>query len=65
MYKYLSFNKKLTFINLEDPIQVEKSGSLKHIYFGVNKIDADVNITAVQANPFVAIAYSGLLFSLN
>jgi UDP-N-acetylmuramoyl-tripeptide--D-alanyl-D-alanine ligase len=28
MYKYLS-SKKLTFINLEDPIQVEKSGSLK------------------------------------
>ena len=60
MYKYLSFNKKFTFINLEDPIQVEKSGSLKTYTFGVNKIDADVNITAIQASPFVAVTYSGI-----
>lgn len=58
MYRYLSLNGKLTFIHLEDPIQVEKSESLKTYTFGINKTNADVNITAVQANPFVAVTYS-------
>ncbi|TDE42435.1 UDP-N-acetylmuramoyl-tripeptide--D-alanyl-D-alanine ligase [Flavobacterium rhamnosiphilum] len=63
MYHYLSVNDKLAFINLEDPIQVEKSKSLKAYSFGVNKTNADVNITSVKANPFVAISYSNLTIS--
>lgn len=63
MYKYLSVNDKLAFINLEDSIQVEKSRSLKRYSFGVNKTNADVNITSVKANPFVVINYSGLIIS--
>ena len=58
MYQYLSQNEKLVFINLEDPIQVEKSTSLKKHTFGVNKLKADLNITTVKANPFVEITYS-------
>ena len=58
MYQYLSQNEKLVFINLEDPIQVEKSASLKTHTFGVNKLKADLNITTVKANPFVEITYS-------
>lgn len=61
MYKYLSANDKLVFINLEDPIQVEKSKSLKSYSFGINKATADVNITSIKANPFVTIGYSDLL----
>lgn len=61
MYKYLSANDKLVFINLEDPIQVEKSKSLKSYSFGINKTNADVNITSIKANPFVTIGYSDLL----
>ncbi|MFV8347113.1 UDP-N-acetylmuramoyl-tripeptide--D-alanyl-D-alanine ligase [Flavobacterium sp. ZB4P13] len=63
MYHYLSVNDKLAFINLEDPIQVEKSMSLKSYSFGVNKTNADVNITSVKANPFVAVNYSNLTIS--
>ncbi|MNR97441.1 UDP-N-acetylmuramoyl-tripeptide--D-alanyl-D-alanine ligase [compost metagenome] len=58
MYHYLSKNDKLAFINMEDPIQVEKSKSLKAFSFGINKVNANVNITDVKANPFVAITYS-------
>ena len=58
MYQYLSENDKLAFINLEDPIQVEKSKALKSYSFGINKEKANVNITAVKANPFVEINYS-------
>ena len=57
MYQYLSKNEKLVFINLEDPIQVEKSATLKSYTFGVSKAKADLNITAVKANPFVEIEY--------
>jgi UDP-N-acetylmuramoyl-tripeptide--D-alanyl-D-alanine ligase len=63
MYKYLFSNEKLAFINLEDPIQVEKSKVLKSFTFGINKENADVNITEVQANPFVVIGYSGCTIS--
>jgi len=63
MYHYLSENDKLAFINLEDPIQVEKAKTLNSYSFGINKENADVNITAVKANPFVEIGYSGLTIS--
>ena len=58
MYQHLSKNDKLTFVNLQDPIQVDKSSILKTYSFGVNKTTADVNITSVRANPFVAVAYN-------
>lgn len=63
MYHFLSANDKLAFINLEDSIQVEKSRLLKAYSFGVNKANADVNITSVKANPFVEINYSNLTIS--
>ena len=59
MYHYLSKLDKLVFLNLEDPIQVDKSNSVKSYTFGINKLNADVNVTAVTANPFVEINYSG------
>ncbi|KIA85393.1 UDP-N-acetylmuramoyl-tripeptide--D-alanyl-D-alanine ligase [Flavobacterium sp. AED] len=58
MYHYLFENDKLAFINLEDPIQVEKAKILKSFSFGINKENANVNITSVTANPFVEINYS-------
>jgi UDP-N-acetylmuramoyl-tripeptide--D-alanyl-D-alanine ligase len=57
MYTYLSLGNKTTFINLEDPIQVEKSKNLSCFSFGLNKTDADITITSVEANPFVTITY--------
>lgn len=61
MYKYLSENHKLAFINLEDPIQVEKAQGINSYSFGLNKEEADVNINSVAANPFVEISFSDLL----
>jgi UDP-N-acetylmuramoyl-tripeptide--D-alanyl-D-alanine ligase len=60
MYQYLSLNNKFAFINLEDPIQVEKTKTLNCYSFGINKKSADVNIASIKANPFVEISYSGL-----
>lgn len=60
MYQYLLQNNKLAFVNLEDKIQAEKSKTLKSYSFGINKEDANVNIKAVAANPFVEIHFSNL-----
>jgi UDP-N-acetylmuramoyl-tripeptide--D-alanyl-D-alanine ligase len=63
MYSYLSKNDKLCFINLEDPIQVEKGKALKSYSFGINKESANANIRSVEANPFVVIKYSNIVIS--
>ncbi len=60
MYNYLARATKLAFVNLEDSVQVEKTKSLKHYTFGINKSEADVVVSAVIANPFVCIEYAGL-----
>ena len=60
MYNYLSQNDKVAFVNLEDPLQVEKTKNIKSYAFGVKKENADVNITSVKANPFVEIGYLNL-----
>lgn len=60
MYSYLSGNKKLAFVNLEDAIQVEKTKSLQHYTFGVNQSEANVSVTSVAANPFVSVVFEDL-----
>ena len=60
IYTYLAKNKKTVFVNLEDAIQVEKTKSLHHYTFGVNKLDANVSVTKVTANPFVSVVFEGL-----
>jgi len=57
MYRYLAENDKLVFVNLEDPIQIEKSKEIKSFTFGLHKQEADLNIKTITANPFVAIEY--------
>jgi len=58
MYQYLATNQKSVFINLEDPIQVEKSKGIKAFTFGVKNENADLNIQEITANPFVVIKYN-------
>lgn len=57
MYDYLSQKNKTVFVNLEDPIQVEKTRHLHTFSFGINRENADVNIKAIRANPFVEISF--------
>jgi len=57
MYQYLLKNDKLVFVNLEDPIQIEKSAGIKSCTFSVNNNNADVKIKKITANPFVVIDY--------
>lgn len=57
MYEYLAKNDKLVFVNLEDPIQIEKSAGIKSFTFGINNTNADLKINSIKANPFVVIDY--------
>ena len=57
MYQYLSKNHKQVFVNLGDFIQVEKTKDIKSFSFGVNNDNADVNMSHVEANPFVKVSY--------
>jgi len=57
MYDYLRQQHKTAFVNLDDPIQLEKSANIKTVSFGIQKQDAAVNIKTVEANPFVVIGF--------
>ncbi|TPG39307.1 UDP-N-acetylmuramoyl-tripeptide--D-alanyl-D-alanine ligase [Flavobacterium pectinovorum] len=57
MYHYLLKNNKLAFVNLEDPIQVEKSKGIETFTFGLNQDQSNLNIKSIQANPFVVVDY--------
>lgn len=58
MYEYLQKSSKLVFVNLEDEIQIEKTKSIEHYTFGINKKEADVNIMSIEAKPLVKINYN-------
>jgi len=63
LYHYLSNNNKLAFVNLEDPIQVERSENLKRYSFGLNNENADLEIKSIKADPFVQVSYSNVTIS--
>lgn len=63
MYTYISKNNKLAFINLDDPIQLEKGKVLNSFTFGIANKEVNVNITSASANPFVVIKYLDCIIS--
>lgn len=60
LYAYLLQNHKTAFINLNDPIQKEKSHNLKHLSFGADAA-ADVVIEQAEADPFVRVGFHNLI----
>jgi UDP-N-acetylmuramoyl-tripeptide--D-alanyl-D-alanine ligase len=60
LYDYLSSHGKMAFINLNDPIQLQKSHAMPHFDFGLNQPRAAVNIEQISANPFVEISFEGV-----
>ena len=57
MYNYLIANNKSVFINLDDPIQVEKTQQLKQITFSQYNKEATVFIANCSANPLAKIYF--------
>ena len=60
MYKYLIENQKEVFVNLDDPIQDEKTRKLKRYTFSQNKLLATIDIQEIEANPFVSVSVLGI-----
>jgi UDP-N-acetylmuramoyl-tripeptide--D-alanyl-D-alanine ligase len=65
MYRYLLKNKKTALINLDDSIQCEKSIGIESITYGLNKKDATVSISKIDANPLVEIEWEGMVIKSN
>lgn len=55
LYTFLYKNHKTVFVNLNDPIQVEKTSQINSFAFGLNTPNANVIINSIQANPFVEV----------
>jgi len=60
LYNYLIANTKTAFVNLDDPIQKEKTKHLSRYTFAVDDYNCDVRIETVEANPMVAVKYNGI-----
>jgi len=60
LYDYLAVHNRMAFINLDDPIQVQKSHAMPHYAFGQNQPKAALNIDQVSANPFVEVSFEGV-----
>ncbi len=57
LYDYLKTNTKTAFVNLDDPIQREKTETISRYTFAVDSYNCDVRIETIQANPMVKIKY--------
>ena len=60
MYSFLFKNQKTVFVNLNDPIQVEKTTNINTFTFGLNIQNADVIINSINANPFVEVELNNI-----
>jgi UDP-N-acetylmuramoyl-tripeptide--D-alanyl-D-alanine ligase len=58
MYDFLKNNNKITFVNLDDTIQKEKTENIKKYTFSTKATDSDVSISKIEANPMVKITYN-------
>lgn len=60
MYDYLSQNKKIAFVNIDDTIQMEKTEGIERYTFGHRSEKTNVVIDAIKADPFVSVKAQGM-----
>lgn len=65
LYNYLETNTKTAFVNLDDPIQAEKTAALPRFTFAANSYDGDVRVESIEANPMVSLIYNNLHIQSN
>lgn len=57
LYTYLEKNHKTAFVNLDDPIQEEKTKNFNKYTFSISD-NSNIKINSTSANPFVKINFS-------
>lgn len=65
MYSYISTHHKTAFVNLNDPIQVDKTLNINSFTFGLDNQNADVLIDSITANPFVEVVTNNTKITSN
>lgn len=65
MYDYLAQHHKKVFVNLDDPIQSNKTAQMEQITFSTTNPNSFVFIKKVDANPFVKITYNEIEIQSN
>ncbi len=60
LYDYLKANTKMAFVNLDDPIQAEKTAALPRFTFAADSYDGDVRVSDIDAKPMVSLYYNDL-----
>ena len=65
MYSYLSTHHKTAFVNMNDPIQVNKTLNINSFTFGLDNQNADVLIDSITANPFVEVVTNNTKITSN
>lgn len=59
MYAYLEAYTKMAFVNLDDPIQSERTANLPRYTFSAKTHSCDVFIDSATANPMVTLSWHG------
>lgn len=65
LYEYLKANIKTVFVNLDDPIQEDKTKEISRYTFAVDSYNCDVKIETVKATPMVTIKYKDIVIHSN
>ncbi len=65
LYTYLSAHTKTAFVNLDDPIQAEKTAHLPRYTFALNDYNCNVHISKIEANPMVSVSYNEIKIQSN
>lgn len=65
MYTYLENSHKMAFINLDDPIQVDKTIHLPIYSFSFNDVVADVCFTNTEAQPMATLSINKTAINSN
>ncbi|MFY8068485.1 MAG: UDP-N-acetylmuramoyl-tripeptide--D-alanyl-D-alanine ligase [Flavobacterium sp.] len=65
LYDFLSETNKTVFVNIDDPIQNQKTTNGKRYTFSALNTDANVSIESIKADPMVTIGYNGLVINSN
>lgn len=59
LYTYLEKNIKMAFVNLDDPIQNEKTQNIPRFSFAVDNYNCDIRIETTEADPMAIVKYDG------
>nr|WP_322625239.1 UDP-N-acetylmuramoyl-tripeptide--D-alanyl-D-alanine ligase [uncultured Flavobacterium sp.] len=65
LYQYLETHTKTAFVNLDDPIQHDKTIQLSKYTFSAGKHNSDVTVEGIEANPMVKLYYKVLHIQSN